>query len=118
MSDGMSYGHWHDLSVIETVLIDLGGGARVAPDDAERLEHHLTHPPMCGRACHTCGTHPHCDVEYQVMEVGTDAYGELAPGRYRVRAWFERRPSGPWGGAEYDAGIEVEPATAGPEGQG
>lgn len=105
--DGMSYGHWHDLTVAEMVLIDVGRGPE-APDEDERLEFHLSHPPMCGRSCRMCGTHPHCDVEYQVQEIGTDAYGDVKPGRYRVRTWFRRMPGGPWGGPEYDAGIEVD----------
>ncbi|HEV2896117.1 MAG TPA: hypothetical protein VG411_20410 [Actinomycetota bacterium] len=105
MSDP-TYGHWHDLTVSESVLIDVGRGPE-APDPSERIDHYLTHPPQCGRGCHTCGTHPHCDVEYQVTAAGPEAYGDLKPGQYKVRCWYHRSPSGPWGDAEWDAGIEA-----------
>lgn len=104
MSTGTSYGHWHDLRVSETVMINVG-------DESERMWFDLSHPPQCGKGCGRCGYRPHCDLQYQLDEIGqTEVYGaDIKPGAYKVRCEHHVTPSGPWGGSEYDVYYEVVP---------
>lgn len=63
-----------------------------------------------------------CAVEFYVGEYGLEEYfvhvddedafnydytDKVAPGRHAIEYWEVRHPAGPWGPAEYDAGLRL-----------
>ncbi len=104
------FGHPHVLVVTEVTLPD-------GPLDDGSLEYELQHPPSCkeegvGEGEHTY-THYVCDVASQEENCGLafslrySGTPITKPGTYRIQGWWNRSPSGPWGPAEYDAGVGV-----------
>lgn len=57
-----------------------------------------------------------CEVAELVYEMGLDvaldmSMREVDTGRYEIKSWVHEYPGGPWGGPEWDAGLEfVEPS--------
>lgn len=55
-------------------------------------------------------THHTCAVGQEITHAGLDGladWEQLADGRYEIRYWSTKTPSGPWGPEEYDVGLEL-----------
>jgi len=91
------------------------------PEDPDVMD--VEHPDDCPRVdLGEGGWEYGCAFEFYIGEYGysqyfvhvddEDAFGyeytdKIAPGRHAIEYWDVRHPAGPWGGAEWDAGIRL-----------
>lgn len=80
------------------------------------LEWEVEHDPGCPQEPWTNDLdgqtvyHHTCSVGVEVMHAGLEGladWDKLAPGRYEISFWATKTPAGPWGGEEWDSGLEI-----------
>ena len=111
----VTYGHWHGVAVerederdpSSALLIDVMHPASCAWS----IDHHPRTVDDLGNVrSESFFTQQHtCDVQHELDEWGSDNFPD-EPGFYWLRMEHVVTPAGPWGGSEYDVGIEWLPA--------